>query len=165
MRQELSADQVSRHIDAPADQLYDIISDVTRTPELAPEIISCVWLDGATGPAVGARFKARNHAGRGPKWSNKPVVVAAERGRDFAFERTEPFSGTVRWVYRFEPDGTGTRVTESYEVTHALSIVGWFVIGTLYGLKHRRSDLRKNMTATLEWLAELAEREVNAPGG
>lgn len=53
-------------------------------------------------------------------------MVAAERGREFAFERTEPFSGTVRWGYRFEPDGTGIQVTESYEVTRDLSIVGWF---------------------------------------
>ena len=157
MKQQLSADQVSRYIEAPADQLYDTVSDVPRTPELAPEIVSCEWLDGATGPAVGARFKAMNHAGRGPKWSNKPIVVVAQRGREFAFERTEPFGGTVRWSYRFKPDGTGTQVTESYEVTRDLSVVGWFVIGTLYGLKDRRSDLRKNMTATLERLAILVE--------
>lgn len=38
-----------------------------------------------------------------------------------------------------------------------LTIVGWFIIGTLYGLKDRRSDLRASMAATLERLANIAE--------
>jgi len=44
-----------------------------------------------------------------------------------------------------------------YEVTKELTIVGWFIIGTLYGLKDRRSDLRAGMTASLARIAELTE--------
>ena len=33
-----------------------LIADVTRTPEFSPEVSTCRWLDGAAGPAVGARF-------------------------------------------------------------------------------------------------------------
>jgi hypothetical protein len=157
VRQELSIDQVDRHIEASPQALYDLVSDVTRTPELTPDIVSCTWLDGATGPAVGARFKAINSAGRGPNWSNKPVVTAVDPGKEFAFARTEPFAGTVTWRYTFVAEGTGTRVTESYEVTKKLSIVGWFIIGTLYGLKDRRGDLRASMLATLDRLAEITE--------
>lgn len=157
MKQELTRDSISRHIEASPEAVYDVVSDVTRTPELTPDIVRCEWLDGASGPAVGARFKAVNRAGRGPNWSNKPVVVTADRGREFAFDRTEPFAGTVRWSYRLEPEGMGTRVTEAYEVTKALTVVGWFIIGTLYGMKDRRSDLRASMTATLDRLAEMLE--------
>jgi Polyketide cyclase / dehydrase and lipid transport len=157
MRQELTSDEVSRHIEASPEALYDFISDVRRTPELTPDIVECTWLDGATGPAVGARFKATNSQGRGPNWNNKPVVIAAEPGREFAFDRTEAFAGTVRWRYRFEPEGTGTKVIESYEVTKELTILGWFIIGTLYGMKDRRSDLHKSMLATLDRLAEIME--------
>jgi hypothetical protein len=160
MRQELTGDQVERYVEAPPDVLYDLVADVTRTPEISPDVVRCEWLDGATGPAVGARFKAVNRQGRGPDWSNKPVVVAAEPGREFAFARTEPFAGTVEWRYRFEPAGMGTRVTESYRVTRRLTIVGWFIIGTLYGLKDRRADLRASMEATLARIAELTERPV-----
>jgi hypothetical protein len=156
MRQDLTRDEVSRHIDASPEDLYDLVADVTRTPELSPEVVSCTWLDGATGPAVGARFKAINHVGRGPDWSNKPVVVTADRGREFAFDRTEPFAGTVQWRYRFERDGSGTLVTESYEVTRRLTVVGWFIISVLYGLKDRRGDLRAGMLATLDRLAAIA---------
>jgi hypothetical protein len=156
MRQELTTDSVTRHIDASPSKLYDIVSDVTRQHETSPEIVSCVWIKGATGPKVGARFKAVNRAGRGPNWPNKPVVVTADPGREFAFARTEAFAGTVEWRYVFEPEGTGTRVTESYAVTKELTIVGWFIIDTLYGLKNRRADLRTGMEAALARLAEIS---------
>lgn len=157
MKQELTADQVSRHIGTPPQVLYDLVSNVTRTPEITSAIVSCAWLDGATAPAVGARFKAVNKAGRGPNWSNKPVVIAADPGKEFAWARTEPFGGTVAWRYSFTAEGTGTRVTESYQVTKELSVVGWFIIDTLYGLKDRRSDVHAGMLATLDRLAEITE--------
>ncbi|GAC55187.1 MULTISPECIES: SRPBCC family protein [Gordonia] len=158
MRQDLTSDSVSRHIDASPEELYDIVSDVTRTPELSSEIADVKWLDGATGPAVGARFRARNSVGRGPDWFNKPVITVADRAREFAFERTAWIGGTLRWSYRFEPDATGTTVTESYEVTEPLNAFGWFLIGTLYGLKDRKGDLRQGMTETLERLAVMVRQ-------
>jgi hypothetical protein len=159
MRQKLTTDTVERHIEASPELLYDIVSDVTRTPELSPEVVKCTWMKGATGPAVGARFRAINSAGRGPDWPNWPVVIIADRGREFAFRRTEPFAGTLEWRYRFIPDGTGTRVVESYTVTKPISIIGWFLIDTLSGLKDRAGDLRAGMTATLDRLAAVAEKE------
>lgn len=157
MRQELTTDTVERYIEASPETLYDVIADVTRTPERTPDIVRCEWVDGATGPAVGARFKAINKQGRGPNWSNKPVVTVAEPGREFAFTRTEPFAGTILWRHQFVPDGTGTQVIESYEVIKPISIIGWFIIDTLYGMKDRRATLRTSMAASLERLAELTE--------
>jgi hypothetical protein len=157
MRQELTTDTVDRYIEAPPEALYDLIADVTRTPEITPDIVKVEWLDGATGPAVGARFKATNKQGRGPNWSNKPIITVLEPGREIAWERTEPAGGTVEWRYRFEPEGSGTRITESYRVVKPLALFGWFIIGTLYGLKDRRSDLRASMLRTLDRLAEMTE--------
>lgn len=155
MKQELTTESVERYIDASPEALYDFISDVTRTPERTPDIVRCEWLDGATGPAVGARFKAINKQGRGPNWSNKPVVTVADRGREFSFTRTEPFAGTVLWRHVFVPEGTGTRVIESYEVVKPIAWFGWFIIGTVYGLKDRQTGLRESMAASLDRLAEL----------
>lgn len=160
MRQELTQDCVERYIEASPQALYDVVADVTRTPELSPEVVSCEWMDGATGPAVGVRFRAKNHAGRGPDWHNVPVITVADRGREFAFSRTEKGAGTVVWRYVFTADGTGTRVTESYEVTRPITIFGWFIIGVLYGNKDRRGDLRRGMTMTLQRLAALTEKSV-----
>ena len=159
MRQNLTTDAVERYIAASPELLYDIVSDVTRTPELSPEVVKCTWVKGATGPAVGARFRAINSAGRGPDWPNWPVVITAHRGREFAFRRTEPFAGTLKWRYRFIPEGIGTRVVESYTVTKPVTVIGWFLIDTLAGLKDRAGDLRTGMTATLDRLAAVAEKQ------
>ena len=83
-------------------------------------------------------------------------------GREFAFSRTELIGGTIVWRYVFTPEGSGTRVTESYEVTKPIPLIGWLGIGGIYGLKDRRSDLRRGMSATLERLAVLVEQPTAA---
>lgn len=98
--QDLDRDEVSLLIQAPAEQIYALVADVTRTPEFSPALVRCTWLDGATGPAVGARFEAVNRTDAGRTWKNRPVVTAAVAGREFAFSRTEPFAGTLVWRYR-----------------------------------------------------------------
>lgn len=153
--QKLDHDEVSAHIEAPPERLYDIIADVTRMPELSPELVRCEWLDGVTGAAPGARFKATNKVRI--TWSNKPVITVADRGREIAWARTEIGGGTVVWRYRFEPDRNGTLVTESYEVTKPLNRLGWFIIEKFAGRTDRRSDLRGGMERTLGRLRILAE--------
>ncbi len=157
MRQALTTDHVSRHIAAPPEAIYALVSDVTRTPEYSPEVVKCTWINNSNGPAVGARFKAINHAGRIPDWPNKPVVTVADPGRTFAFERTEIGGGTIEWRYTLEPDGTGTQVTESYTVIKPVNMFGWFIINTLAGLTDRRGDLRRGMTQSLDRIAAIVE--------
>ncbi len=85
--ERLTRDEVRLHVEADPRTLYELISDVTRTPEWSGEVIACEWIDGATGPVVGARFKARNKR-RWFSWSNQPEVVTADPVRDFAISRT-----------------------------------------------------------------------------
>ena len=157
--QTLDRDEVSMHMDVTPEEVYALVADVTRTPEFSPEVLRCTWLEGATGPAVGARFEAVNKAGRGPSWKNRPVVTAAVPGRLFAFARTEKFSGTVEWRYTFTPEGNGTRVTESYEVTRPVTRFGWFIIGRVFGCTDRRADLRAGMETTLQRMAATLTRQ------
>ena len=49
-------------------------------------------------------------------WSVPVLVAVAERGRCFAFV-TRPDAGPyVRWAYRLEPSGAGTRVPKIWDV-------------------------------------------------
>ena len=64
MRQALDHDEVGLVVAADPHTVYALVSDVTRTPQFIPYLRECTWLDGATGPAVGARFKAVNSVGR-----------------------------------------------------------------------------------------------------
>ncbi len=162
MMQTLDRDEVVRVVHAPPDAVYRLVADVTRTPEHSPEVLRCTWEDGATGPVVGARFAAVNKAGRGPAWTNHPVVTVADPGRAFAVSRTEKGAGTIVWRYDLEPHPEGTLVRQSYEVLEPVTWLGWFVIGTLYGNKDRRAGLRDNMERSLARVAALVESEVTA---
>jgi hypothetical protein len=150
--QTLDRDEVSTVVAASPEVVYAVVADVTRTPELSPDVVSCRWLDGATGPAVGARFEAVNTTAAGKRWRNRPVVTVADPGREFAFARTEPFAGTIAWRYRFEPVDGGTRVTESYEVQRPITRIGWFVIERVFRAGDRRAALHEGMRTTLERL-------------
>jgi hypothetical protein len=158
----LGHDEVRLDIDATPEWLYDLVSDVPRTPEWSPEVIACQWLDGADGAVPGARFSARNKK-RWFAWSNRPVVETAERGREFAITRTEPGGGTIRWYYRFEPAAGGTTVMLGYQVLKAVPRTLHVILRTLLGVRDLRGDLHQNMTASLGAIAEIAARQ--APGG
>jgi hypothetical protein len=161
--QTLDRDSAEIVVAAPADELYDLVADVTRTPEFSPEVVSARWLDGATGAAVGARFESVNASAAGRRWRNRPVVRVADRGREFAFERTEAMAGSIVWRYRFEPVDGGTRVVESYEVERPVSRLGWLVIEKVFRGGDRREALAEGMRTTLERLRDAAESRAARP--
>ncbi len=88
-----SDDEVSLRIDAPPERVYEIITDVAGMGRLSPECTGGRWLDGAAGPAVGARFKGTNKRGVA-RWSTTNEVTDAEPGRAFGFNTLQ--SG-YRW--------------------------------------------------------------------
>jgi hypothetical protein len=90
--------------------LYDMICDVTRTGEWSPVCKACWWDDG-DGPRPGAWFTGRNELPE-RTWETRSQVVAADRGREFAFAVGGSW---VRWGYTFTPVDGGTEVTESWE--------------------------------------------------
>ncbi|GAA2760080.1 SRPBCC family protein [Actinopolymorpha rutila] len=153
--ERLDRDTVRLQVEATAESLYDLVSDVSRTPQWSPKVVSCSWLDGHTEAAVGARFLARNKE-RWLTWSNKPVVETTERGREFAFTRTEPGGGTIRWFYRFAPSGSGTIVEHGYEVLRPVPLALHVSLRVLLGIRDLRSDLHQNMTTSLGRLADIA---------
>src|SRR5690242_3116458 len=107
------------HIDAPPMKVWEVVTDIGRMGEWSPETVSCTWLDGATGPVVGARFKGTNKRGIA-RWSTKPRVTAADPGRCFAFVIAHRGADMTEWRYDFAPDGDGTNVTESFELKRDL---------------------------------------------
>jgi hypothetical protein len=145
-------------VDAPPRVVYDVVADVTRTGERSPECRSAEWLPGSVEGAVGARFRGRNRSGVA-RWSRVCEVLVADPGRAFAFrtvpERRDPSRrDSTTWSYTFEPDGDGTRVVHSYEITQLPSPFFRAVYGRL--LSHHR-DMRPQMLATLEALRSSVE--------
>jgi len=103
-----------RILGSPED-VYDVVADVTRMGERSPECYRCEWLDGATSAVVGARFRGYNRLGP-LRWATTCTVTRAKPGREFAFTvMSRHGREETRWRYLVEPDGDGTRLTESYQ--------------------------------------------------
>ena len=137
-------------IAATPDEVYALVSDVTRMGEWSPETRRAEWVRGAAGPAVGARFRGHNRRGFFQRWATTPRVKVCEPGREFTFVLGIGRLEFVVWRYVFEPDDGGTRVTESFTVR------GY----ALYGLlrpRRRERQLVEGMRTTLRQLKRAAE--------
>jgi uncharacterized protein YndB with AHSA1/START domain len=159
--QNFDHDEVRMVVAAPAEAVWNVVADITRMPELSPEVVECRWLDGATEPTVGARFVAKNKFSRGPALPNKPVITAAEPNRRISWSRTEPFGGTVEWTYELLPHTEGTEVVESYRAIKPVSRFGWVIIG-FFSSKDRAALQRAGMEQTLRRLKEVVEAPASA---
>jgi Polyketide cyclase / dehydrase and lipid transport len=152
---DLSDLQVSRTIivEAPPEQVYKIISDVTRIGELSPECKSA-WWDESASPTPGAWFTGRNEReGRAP-WERRCEVVIAEVGRAFGWAAGGKEEGSTEWLYRFSPVEGGTKVEESWRVFRMSEGLSALSDEQLQGLKAKTEAGMENTLANLKSVAE-----------
>jgi hypothetical protein len=140
-------DSVTVHMAASPEKIWALVSDVTRIGRYSPETFEAEWLEGATGPAVGAKF--RGHVKRnqkGPTYWTTCTVTASDPGRDFAFGVGASDKPLNVWSYHLEPAADGTDVTESFALARTVPLrLYWAVLGWTRGKTNRTG-----MQTTLE---------------
>ena len=138
---------------APYD-VFALVSDVTRIGEFSPETFEGEWLDGATGPAVGARFRGhvkRNE--RGPIYWTTCTVRVCEPPNEFAFTVDVAGRSVSTWGYRLRPEGAGTVATEYFELHgNPLNRLYWALAG-----RWRSRTNQHGMEQTLARIKRVAE--------
>ena len=147
---------VTVHMRAPADRVWDLVSDVTRIGEFSPETFEAEWVDGATGPEVGARFRGHvRRNGVGPVYWTSCKVTSCVPGQDFGFAVYSAGQRANNWRYELVERDGGTDVTESYrlEPTPALQAY-WLVLGWA-----RSRTNKRGMRRTLERIRAVVEGE------
>lgn len=151
----LTTDSVSLDINADADALYALISDLPRIGEWSPECERVVWEGGVKAPVAGTTFVGHNAVGPGRRirYRRHGSVLTAEPGKAFSFITDEGGRPSTAWHYTFESLGAGrTRVTEAYEVRW---IPTWARILDVPTNRHK--ELLEGMRTTLERLKATAE--------
>jgi len=134
--------------------VWDIVTDVTRIGEFSPETFDAKWLDGATGPEVGAKF--RGHVKRneiGPVYWTTCKVTTCEPEKEFGFAVVFGDRPVNTWRYQLEPRDAGTDVTESFHPEGGFSMKLYAATGGRLRLKRNLRDMQK----TLERIKAAAE--------
>jgi hypothetical protein len=98
-------------------EVYAIVSDVTRIGELSPICQAGTWDDPAQAGTAGAWFTGHNVIGD-VSWDTRCTVSVARPGREFTWINHGPNGDAelVSWGFALEPEGGGTRATESWQV-------------------------------------------------
>lgn len=152
-------DEVSIEIAASRQSVFDLVVDVTNMGRWSPETFKTAWIDPATGPKVGARFKGWNSVkvkGVPMRWTTTSIVRQLDPGRAFSFDT--PFSG-ARWTFRFEETETGCRLTETREIIREPIAVKLLYLA-IGGIRHQQ--LVRGIEVTLQKIKDAAEAEAPA---
>lgn len=79
------------HIDAPAELVWDLTTDIELPTRFSSELRRVRWLDGAARPEVGARFEGYNENASLGAWRTVSCVVELVAPQAFAWAVIDPF--------------------------------------------------------------------------
>jgi hypothetical protein len=100
-------------IETTPEEAFAIVTDLPAMGRLSPENEGGEWLNGATGPRVGAKFKGDNSRA-GDKWTTVATVKVWDPPTSFVFDISWHRLPIARWEYHVEVAPGGCRVTESW---------------------------------------------------
>lgn len=143
--------EVSWRSPAAPDALWPLLIDVTQMGRWSPECTGGSWLDDASKPVVGARFRGTNRLGP-LRWSTTCEFVAVEEGRRLVFDALHWSGATTRWAFELIPDGDATVLRERFETRDSPGLV--LLLDRLAGRPRR---LLSSMRTTLQRLSTAAE--------
>ncbi|MFC6065509.1 SRPBCC family protein [Streptomyces ochraceiscleroticus] len=154
--------EVDAWVGAAPERVWELVSDVELMPELSAELRSAQWLDGAPGPALGARFVGHSaHEALG-EWQTTSYVVECDPPRAFAWAVGDPEHPTATWRFTLTLEDGGTRLRQWVRLgpgRSGLSLAIERMPEKEQKIVHvRLREFERNITATLGALKERAER-------
>jgi len=145
--------EVSETIKAASQRVYELVSDLPRMGEWSPENTGGKWVGGASGPAVGAKFRGTNRHGLAI-WMTSVTITGADPGRRFAFDVHVMGVPISTWEYTFADAVDGCLVTERWTDNRP----GWMRVSSIAtGVRDRTAHNSRGMQETLAKLKAAAE--------
>jgi len=153
--------EVRTWIDAPPARVWGLVADIGLMPAMSSELQSAQWLDGATGPALGARFTGRSKHEAMGEWTTTSHVVELEPERVFGWAVEDPVSPAALWRFRLERKDGGTELSEWVQMGPGRSGLS-LAIEQMPDKEQkivfvRMREFERNMTATLGQIKKQAE--------
>jgi uncharacterized protein YndB with AHSA1/START domain len=143
------------HVAATPEQVWSLLTDLTRMPDWSPELVRMVALKPG-GLRVGQWYLGINRR-KGVVWPTRSVVAEVEPVRRLSWDTR---SSGARWIWELEPgaDG-GTRVVHTRPVPGGITGMSKvFAPLFLGGSGEHADELEAGMAQTVARLREAAER-------
>jgi hypothetical protein len=153
--------EVSVLIGAPPQAVWPLVSDIQIPARFSSEFRGAEWIDGATGPALGARFRGRNyHPARG-EWETTSTICEYQPERKLGWSVGSQQFPAARWRFILEPETRGTRLIQWVQIGPGPSGIS-FVIESMPDkesriLRRRLAEHQANMQATIAGIKAIAE--------
>jgi len=145
---------------APA-VVWKLVCDIQLPASFSSEFQGGQWLDGVTGPELGARFRGRNHHQAVGTWETVSTICEFEPERLFGWAVGDPAEPAARWRFSLEPDGAGTRIRQWMQIGPGESGISALIEQMPDKesriLRRRLAEHHANMAATLEGIKARAE--------
>lgn len=155
---------VSVLIDAAADRVWELASDISVPPRFDNEVVRTEWEDAPNGPALGAGFRGYNHHQTMDfDWDVECRVTRYDEGREFGWRVQSPEGGAAEWWFTVEAAGDQTRLW--FQATMGPGFSG--LTPAIESMPDREADIvanrlgewHKGMAITLAGIKELAEAD------
>jgi uncharacterized protein YndB with AHSA1/START domain len=157
--------EVTVELHASPEDIWALISDVTRIGKWSPECVEGWWIDREEPlPRVGARFEGHNRFPGGFEATVPCVVTEVDRPRSFAWVALDPDQVVDRpgsiWRYQLSPSETAglTTVINRFEHGPGQTGVTWAVDEdpehAQQIVDERLEVLRQNMIQTIEAMGQ-----------
>jgi uncharacterized protein YndB with AHSA1/START domain len=145
--------RVETTIAASPAQVWAVLSDLDRMPEMSPELVRMVPLKRG-GLREGQAYLGINKR-RWVLWPTRSVVVTVDPEQALAWDTR---SSGARWIYELTPDGDGTRVVHRRPVPSGLTLIAnLFARVALGGIEGHADELEAGMGQTLARLKAAVE--------
>ena len=133
-------------VSAPAERVWEVISDVTRVGEWSGECLGCEWIGTASEPVAGARFNGVNRRGW-VRWSTKNEIDVAQAPAMLEWHTLSPalYKDSTSWRLSLSPTETGTQVTLSFRVLELSRALEWLIGRIVPAHRDRTNDLADDL--------------------
>jgi uncharacterized protein YndB with AHSA1/START domain len=95
--------EVEERIAGDPTAIWSLLTDINLPTRFSNELHAVEWLDGATGVAVGNRFRGSNHNSFMGDWQTECEVVEVEPERRWAWNVQGPDGVMATWGFEIDP--------------------------------------------------------------
>ena len=156
--------QVEERISGDPSVIWDAVTDIELPVGVSAELQSVEWIDGASGVAVGNRFRGHNRNADLGEWSTESTIVEVEPGSRWVWQVHNGDDVMATWGFEVDPGRGAVTVRQWARLGPDPSGLCLAILrmpekeGRI--ISRRIEEWRTNMTANLAALKARIERGV-----